>query len=97
VFQRVHTACRLVTDTLKPLDGSRKCFHLVGGVLCERSVADVLPLIESTRSGVRGWVFLTVQRGLHDTCVRLLQIEDVLKNLNTQLKATNEERLHHQV
>lgn len=35
-------------DTLKTVDEGRKCFRLVGGVLCERTVKEVLPqLIEN--------------------------------------------------
>lgn len=36
----------LVLDTLKTLDGGRKCHRLVGGVLVERNVATVLPEIQ---------------------------------------------------
>lgn len=35
-------------DTLKTVDPDRKCFRLIGGVLCERTVKEVLPqLIEN--------------------------------------------------
>eukprot|EP00124_Ichthyophonus_hoferi_P001670 Ihof_evm10s93 gene=Ihof_evmTU10s93 len=37
---------RLVIDTLKPLDHNRKCFRMVGGVLVERNVGEVLPALE---------------------------------------------------
>ncbi|RYG45609.1 hypothetical protein EON67_10420 [archaeon] len=45
--------CRVVVDALRPMDATRKCFHLVGGVLCERTVADVMPVIQSNKEGVR--------------------------------------------
>jgi len=35
--------CRLVIEALKEVDGDRKCFRMVGGVLVERTVKDVLP------------------------------------------------------
>ncbi|CAH1263035.1 PFDN2 [Branchiostoma lanceolatum] len=37
---------RLVVDTLKDVDGDRKCFRMVGGVLVERTVKEVLPALE---------------------------------------------------
>ncbi|CAH0399949.1 unnamed protein product [Chilo suppressalis] len=40
---------KIVIDTLKGVDGSRKCFRMVGGVLVERTVADVLPELEMNR------------------------------------------------
>jgi len=33
----------LVIEALKEVDGDRKCFRMVGGVLVERTVKDVLP------------------------------------------------------
>ncbi|KAL9902588.1 probable prefoldin subunit 2 [Glossina fuscipes] len=39
---------KTVIDTLKTVDPDRKCFRLIGGVLCERTVRAVLPqLIEN--------------------------------------------------
>lgn len=49
---------RLVLDTLRPMAGDRKCYHMVGGVLCERTVKEVLPMVESTASGVRIAVYV---------------------------------------
>lgn len=34
---------RLVLDTIKDLEDSRKCWRLVNGVLFEKSKADVVP------------------------------------------------------
>ena len=47
---------RLVLSTLnEALEAGpdRKCFRLVGGVLVERTVKDVVPALETNRSGVR--------------------------------------------
>jgi len=44
---------RLVIDTLKPLDPQRKCFRLVGGILVERTVTEVLPTLEKNHESVR--------------------------------------------
>ncbi|EFN54800.1 hypothetical protein CHLNCDRAFT_14368, partial [Chlorella variabilis] len=46
----------LVIKTLEPLDAERKCFRLVGEVLVERTVADVLPAVKKTRDGLAGLV-----------------------------------------
>ena len=35
--------------TLAPLDGNRKCFRLVGDVLVERTVAEVIPAVTSNK------------------------------------------------
>ncbi|KAI9324489.1 Prefoldin subunit-domain-containing protein [Zopfochytrium polystomum] len=43
---------KLVVDTMKPLAGTRKCFRLVGGVLVERTVADVLPSLEANMANI---------------------------------------------
>ena len=44
---------RLVEETLKPLDPDRRAFRLVGGVLVERTVGEVLPSVITNRSNVR--------------------------------------------
>ena len=43
---------RLVVDTLSQLEGARKAFRLVGGVLVERTVAEVLPIVSQNLDGV---------------------------------------------
>ena len=43
----------LVIETLKDVDPTRKCFRLVGGVLVERTVKEVLPALESNKEQVR--------------------------------------------
>ena len=37
-----------VGNNLEQLDGDRRCYRLIGGVLVERTVADVLPAVRST-------------------------------------------------
>ena len=44
----------LVEETLKPLDPSRRAYRLVGEVLVERSVAEVLPSVTANKENVRG-------------------------------------------
>lgn len=42
----------LVEETLKPLDGSRRAYRLVGDVLVERSVKEVLPSVTMNKDNV---------------------------------------------
>ncbi|XP_054458017.1 prefoldin subunit 2 [Anoplopoma fimbria] len=42
----------LVIETLKEVDPSRKCFRLVGGVLVERTVKEVLPALETNKEQI---------------------------------------------
>ncbi len=42
----------LVIKTLEPLDKNRKCFRLVGGVLVERTVEEVLPAVQQHRQSL---------------------------------------------
>nr|CAG4642229.1 EOG090X0L97 [Eurycercus lamellatus] len=40
---------KLVIETLQNVDADRKCFRMVGGVLVERTVKEVLPALTSNR------------------------------------------------
>ena len=78
---------RLVIDTLKDMEDSRKCFRMVGGVLTERTVGDVLPALRKNEEQL-----LTLIERLKR------QIEDSGKELtafrekhNIQFQSTNED------
>jgi prefoldin subunit 2 len=43
---------RLVIDTLSKLEPERKAFRLVGGILVERTVGEVLPTVTRNAEGV---------------------------------------------
>ena len=47
--KREHT---LVVDAMKDLDPNRKCFRLIGGVLVERNVKEVLPALKNNEKGL---------------------------------------------
>ncbi|KAL7978386.1 hypothetical protein Chor_014925 [Crotalus horridus] len=40
---------KLVIETLREVDPTRKCFRMVGGVLVERTVKEVLPALENNK------------------------------------------------
>lgn len=40
---------KMVIETLKNVNNDRKCYRMVGGVLTERTVKDVLPVLESNQ------------------------------------------------
>ncbi|TPX67266.1 hypothetical protein SpCBS45565_g03902 [Spizellomyces sp. 'palustris'] len=44
---------QLVVDTISPLEPERKCFRLVGGILVERTVQDVLPAVKTNMDGIQ--------------------------------------------
>lgn len=46
----------LVIDTIKDVEGDRKCFRMIGGVLVERSVKEVLPALRKNKEQVAGVV-----------------------------------------
>ncbi|CAG8483656.1 6380_t:CDS:2 [Diversispora eburnea] len=50
-----------VIDTISPLNGDRKCFRLVGGVLVERTVKDVLPALQTNYEGIKNIMEQLVQ------------------------------------
>jgi len=43
---------QLVQETLQPLDAGRKAYRLVGGVLVERTVGEVLPSVKSNKENL---------------------------------------------
>ncbi|XP_068611703.1 prefoldin subunit 2 [Brachionichthys hirsutus] len=46
----------LVIETLKDVDHSRKCYRLVGGVLVERTVKEVLPALETHKEQISKYI-----------------------------------------
>lgn len=48
-----HLCYRLVIDTIKDVEGDRRCFRMIGGVLVERSAKEVLPALRKNKEQVR--------------------------------------------
>lgn len=47
------SSSRLVLETLEPLSGDRKCFRMINGVLTERTVKDVVPILKSNADNLK--------------------------------------------
>ena len=45
-------SCRLVVETVTPLEKERRAYRLVGGVLVEQTVEEILPYVLKNRDGV---------------------------------------------
>ncbi|CAI9118457.1 OLC1v1020030C1 [Oldenlandia corymbosa var. corymbosa] len=43
----------LVINAIQPLDPSRRCYRMIGGVLVERTVKEVLPAVQRNREGLQ--------------------------------------------
>ncbi|OAY69118.1 probable prefoldin subunit 2 [Ananas comosus] len=43
----------LVIGAIQPLDPSRRCYRMVGGVLVERTIREVLPAVQRNREGLQ--------------------------------------------
>lgn len=56
---------RLVVETLTKLEPERKAFRLVGGVLMERTVAEVKPIVEQNFEGVCSYVLALIGSNLN--------------------------------
>lgn len=42
----------LVINAIKPLDPSRRCYRMIGGVLVERTIKEVLPAVQTNKAGL---------------------------------------------
>lgn len=42
----------LVIGAIQPLDQSRRCYRMIGGVLVERTIAEVLPAVQRNKEGL---------------------------------------------
>ena len=56
------TMIRSVLEALAKLNDDRKCYRLVGGVLVERTKAQVVPAVQDNVQSVCWWLLLTADR-----------------------------------
>ncbi|XP_059652051.1 prefoldin subunit 2-like [Cornus florida] len=42
----------LVINAIQPLDPSRKCYRMIGGVLVERTIKEVMPAVQRNKEGL---------------------------------------------
>ncbi|XP_014211922.1 prefoldin subunit 2 [Copidosoma floridanum] len=40
---------KIVIDTLKNINPTRKCYRMIGGILCERTVEEIMPALISNK------------------------------------------------
>ncbi|KAJ1537106.1 hypothetical protein HK096_004136 [Nowakowskiella sp. JEL0078] len=76
---------QLVVETLEPLNPSRKCYRLVGGVLVERTVKDVLPAVQTNMDGVS--IINIVNQLVQNYKKKEDELESYKKKYNIQVKA----------
>lgn len=43
----------LVIGAIQPLDPSRRCYRMIGGVLVERTIKEVLPAVQGNKEGLQ--------------------------------------------
>ena len=46
----------LVVKNLTPLDPNRRCYRSIGGVLVERTVKEVLPIVQNNLNKINEWI-----------------------------------------
>ena len=42
----------LVINAIQPLDPSRRCYRMIGGVLVERTIKEILPAVQRNKEGL---------------------------------------------
>ncbi|KAF6142237.1 hypothetical protein GIB67_012086 [Kingdonia uniflora] len=47
----------LVMGAIQPLDPSRRCYRMIGGVLVERTINEVLPAVQRNKEGLEEVIF----------------------------------------
>ncbi len=79
----------MVEETLAPLDQDRRAFRLVGGILVERTVGEVLPSVITNRNNLEKLIE-TLTSKLQQ---RQKEASDLKKNYNLQTPEEQEAML----
>ena len=72
----------LVIEAIGPLDPSRRCFRMVGGVLVERTVAEVLPAVKRNQAGIKE----VVERMTDNLAAKRVELAELEKKYNIQIR-----------
>lgn len=51
-----HTEHDLVIQALEPLEADRKCFRMIGSVVVERTVKEVLPAVQKNKAQIKATI-----------------------------------------
>lgn len=77
---------KIVIDTLKFVDPKRKCYRMIGGVLCERTVEDVMPTLMTNTTQL-----VKVIEGLNDQLTKKgVEINEYKEKHNIRIRAPND-------
>lgn len=63
-------------ETLKEVEKERKCFRMIGGVLVERTVAEVLPALEQNKDQVSPNSFIVIYMDLIKNIFKLFRSQN---------------------
>ncbi|KAF5094377.1 hypothetical protein D0Z00_003561 [Geotrichum galactomycetum] len=77
---------KLVVNTLKETPADRKCFRMIGGVLVEKSVKEVLPALQTNSQGLTQ-VIDTLRADMKKTETELRKWQ---KQYNVQIVQSNQ-------
>nr|CAG4643654.1 EOG090X0L97 [Ilyocryptus agilis] len=77
---------KLVIDTLQNVDADRKCFRMVGGVLVERTVREVLPALTTNRDQM----VKLIEALTNQITVKGQEINDYKEKNNIRIQNRNE-------
>lgn len=81
----------LVIGAIQPLDPGRKCYRMIGGVLVERTVAEVLPAVTRNRDGLQE-VITRLNEAMEKKKIELAEFETKYKIKIRRGGAAEEER-----
>jgi prefoldin subunit 2 len=76
---------KLVIETLDGVDESRKCFRMVGGVLVEKTVGDVKPVLKTNHEGLQN----VLKKMEQEYKTKDKEMQDWQKKHNVQVVRTN--------
>ena len=68
----------LVINAIQPLDPTRRCFRMIGGVLVERTIQEVLPAVQRNKEGLEE-VVARLNEGLEKKKKEIAEFESKYK------------------